>query len=94
MNECISKKEHKFVGDIYTGTREFKMVCHLRPKRVKDKNDDLLAYCQNILNRWKNYFCQLLNVHDVNEVTQTGMRIAEPLEPETSYLIPKLLLKS
>jgi hypothetical protein len=30
---------------------------------VKDENGDLLADSHNILNSWKNYVCQLLNVH-------------------------------
>jgi hypothetical protein len=37
---------------------------------VKDKNGDLLADFYNILNRWKNYFSQLLNVHNVSDVRQ------------------------
>jgi hypothetical protein len=41
---------------------------------VKDKNDDLLADSRNILNRWKNYFSQLLNVRN------------EPLVPGPSRL--------
>jgi hypothetical protein len=32
---------------------------------LKDENGDLLADSHSILNRWKNYFCQLLNVHDI-----------------------------
>jgi hypothetical protein len=36
------------------------------------------------LNRWKNYFCQLLNVHGVNDVRQTEIHTAEPLVPEPS----------
>jgi hypothetical protein len=28
---------------------------------------------------WKNYFCQLLNVHGVNDVRQTEIHTAEPL---------------
>jgi hypothetical protein len=32
-----------------------------RHKIVKDENGDLLADSHNILNRWKNYFSQLLN---------------------------------
>jgi len=39
----------------------------------------LLADWHSILNGWKNYFGQLLNVHDVNDVTQTEMHTAEPL---------------
>jgi hypothetical protein len=37
---------------------------------VKDENSDLLADSHSILNRWKNYFSQLLNVDNVGEVKQ------------------------
>jgi hypothetical protein len=33
---------------------------------------------------WKNYFCELLNVHGVNDVRQTEIHTAEPLVPEPS----------
>jgi hypothetical protein len=49
---------------------------------VKDENGDLLADYQNILNRWKKYFCQLLNVHIVSDVRQIEVYTAEPLVPE------------
>jgi hypothetical protein len=51
---------------------------------VKEENGDLLADTHSILNRWKNHFCQLLNVHGVNEVRQTELHTAEPLVPEPS----------
>jgi hypothetical protein len=35
---------------------------------LNNQPHDLLADSHNILNRWKNYFSQLLNVHDVNYV--------------------------
>jgi hypothetical protein len=35
---------------------------------VIDVNDDLLADSHNILNAWKNYFSQLLNVHNASDV--------------------------
>jgi hypothetical protein len=35
---------------------------------MKDENGDLLADSHNILNRWKNYLSQLLNVHRVSDV--------------------------
>jgi hypothetical protein len=35
------------------------------------------------LNRWKNYFCQTLDILGVNDVWQTEMPNAEPLVPET-----------
>jgi hypothetical protein len=37
-----------------------------------------------MLNRRKNYFCQLLNVHGVGGVRQAEMRTAEPFVPEPS----------
>jgi hypothetical protein len=49
---------------------------------VKAENGDLLADSRSILNRWKNYFCQLLNVHGVNDGRQTEIHTAEPLVPE------------
>jgi hypothetical protein len=36
------------------------------------------------LNRWKNYFCQLLNVHGAGGVRQTEMHTAEPFVPQPS----------
>jgi hypothetical protein len=51
---------------------------------IKEENGDLLADSHSILNRWKNYFCQVLNVHGVNDVRQTKIYTAEPLVPESS----------
>jgi len=38
---------------------------------VTDENANLLADSHNILNRCRNYFYQLLNVHGFNNVRQT-----------------------
>jgi hypothetical protein len=38
----------------------------------------------NMLNRWKNYFSQLLNVHRASGVRQIEIYIAEPLIPDPS----------
>jgi hypothetical protein len=46
--------------------------------------DDLLADSHNILNRSKNYFSQLLNVHNVSDVRQIEAHTAEPLVPGPS----------
>jgi hypothetical protein len=51
---------------------------------VRDERGDLLADPHKILNRWKNYFCQLLNVHGAGCVRQTEMHTAEPFLPEPS----------
>jgi hypothetical protein len=50
---------------------------------VKEENGDL-ADSDSILNRWKNYFCQLLNIHGVKDIRQTEIHTAEPLVPEPS----------
>jgi hypothetical protein len=53
---------------------------------VKDENGDLLADSHNILNRWKNYFSQLLNVHNVSDVRQIEVHTAESLVPGPTHL--------
>jgi hypothetical protein len=42
----------------------------------------MLAGSHNILNRWKNYFSQLLNIHRVSDVRQIEIRRGEPLVPD------------
>jgi hypothetical protein len=59
---------------------------HLRNNIVKDENGDLLADSHNILYRWKNYFSQLLNVHNVSDVRQIEVHMTEPLLPGSSVL--------
>jgi hypothetical protein len=50
---------------------------------VKNENGDLPADF-HILNRWKNYFSRLLNVHNVSNVRQIEVHTAEPLAPGPS----------
>jgi hypothetical protein len=57
-----------------------------RNNLVKDENGDLLADSHNILNRCKNYFSQLLNVHNVSDVRQIEVHMAEPSVPGSSHL--------
>jgi hypothetical protein len=49
---------------------------------VKDEKGDLVADCNSILGRWKNYFFQLQNVHGDSDVRQTEIHTAQPLVPE------------
>jgi hypothetical protein len=49
---------------------------------VIDENGDLPTNSHSILNRWKNYFCQLLNVRGVDDVRKTEIHAAEPLVPD------------
>jgi hypothetical protein len=71
-------------------------TCTYQPNNnlVKDENGDLVADSHNILNRWKNYFSQLLNVHNVSDVKLIEVHMAQPLVPGPSRLDVGLLLQS
>jgi hypothetical protein len=49
---------------------------------VKDKTGDLLADSHQFLNRWKNYYSQLLNEHRFSDVRQIEIHTAESLVPD------------
>jgi hypothetical protein len=53
---------------------------------VKYEDGDFLADSHSILNRWKNYFSQLLNVHNISDVRQIEVHTDEPLVPGPSRL--------
>jgi hypothetical protein len=82
--ELESNSKNKNIRDLYKGINEFKKGYKSRTNLVKDEMGDLLADPHKILNRWKNYFCQLLNVHRAGGVRQTEMHTAEPFVPEPS----------
>jgi hypothetical protein len=69
--------------DLYRRINEIKRGCQPRNNLVKD--GDLLPGSQNILNRWRKYFTQLLNVH-VSDVRQIEVYTTEPLVPGPSHL--------
>jgi hypothetical protein len=62
INEMELNSKNKNIRDLYRGITEFKMGYQPKTNPVKDERADLLADPQKILTRWKNYFCQLLNV--------------------------------
>jgi hypothetical protein len=72
--------------DLYRGINEFKMGYQQKNNLMKDENGDQLTDSLNILNRWKNYFSQLLNVHNVSDVRQIEVHTAEPLVPGPIHL--------
>jgi hypothetical protein len=53
-------------------------------KITKRWNGDLLADFHNTSKRFKNYFCQLLNVRGVLNVRHRKIRTTEPSVPEPS----------
>jgi hypothetical protein len=53
---------------------------------MKDDKGNLLADPQSVLNRWKNVFNQVLNIHGVHNIRQKDTQMAEPLVPESSII--------
>jgi hypothetical protein len=84
INEFESSSKNKNIRDLCRGINEFKKSYQPRTNLEKDERGDLLEDPLKILNRWKNYFCKLLSVHGVGDVTQTEMHTAEPSVPQPS----------
>jgi hypothetical protein len=59
---------NKNIRDLYRGINEFKKGYQPRINIMKDENGNLLADPQDVLNTWKNFFNQVLNVHGVRDV--------------------------
>jgi hypothetical protein len=51
------------------GINEFKKGCQPRINIIKDENGNLLADL-SVLNRWKNFFNQVLEVRGIHDVRQ------------------------
>jgi hypothetical protein len=86
INELEMISKNKNIRDLYRGINEFKRGYQPRSDLVRDENGDLFADSNTILNRWKSYFSQLLNVHNVSDVRQIEIHTAEPLVPGLSQL--------
>jgi hypothetical protein len=86
IHELEMNSKNKNIRDLYRGINEFKMGYQPKVNLVKDENGDLLAGSNTILNRWKSYFFQLLNVHDFSDVRQIEIHAAGPLVPGPSHL--------
>jgi hypothetical protein len=71
---------------LYRGINEFKKGYQPRINIIKDENGNLPADPQSVLNRWKNFFKQVLNVHGVHNVRQKYRETAEPSVPEPSHV--------
>jgi hypothetical protein len=86
IKELETNSKNKNIRDLYRGINGFKRGYEPRNNLVKDENGNLLSDSHNILNRWKNYFSQFSNVHNVGDVRQIEVHIAEPLVPGPSRL--------
>jgi len=56
--------------DLYRGINDFKKVYQPRTTKVKNEKGDFVADPHSIMARWRNYFSQILNVQEVNDIRQ------------------------
>jgi hypothetical protein len=61
IDELATNSKYKNIRYLYRGINEFRKGYQRRNNLKKYENGNLLADSHNILNRWKNYFFQLLN---------------------------------
>jgi hypothetical protein len=66
INELEINNKNKNITDLHRGISEFKKGYQPRINIIKDENGNLLADLRNVLNMWKNFFKQVLNVHGVH----------------------------
>jgi hypothetical protein len=78
INKLETHNKNKNIRDLYRGINELKKGYQLRINIIKDENGNLLAHPQSVLNRWKNFFNQVLSVHGVHDVRQVDIHMAEP----------------
>jgi hypothetical protein len=86
INELETNNKNKNIRDLYRGINEFKKGYQPRINIIKDENGNPLADPQNVFNRWKNFFNQVLSVHGVHDVRQMEIHTAEPLVPEPNLV--------
>jgi len=79
IEELETNSKINNIRDLYRGINDFKKGYQPRTTIVKDEKGDLVADPHGIMVRWRNYFSQLLNVHDVNDVRQAEIHTVEPL---------------
>ena len=83
----------KNIRDLYRDISDFKKGYQPRINIVKDEKGDLVTDSHSILARWRNYFCQLFNVHGISNVSKRERHIAEPLLPEPSAFEVELAIE-
>jgi hypothetical protein len=86
ISELETNNRDKNIRHLYRGINEFKKGYQPRINIIKDQNGNLLADPSNVLNKWKNFFNQVLNVRGFHNVRQMDIQTAEPLVPEPNLV--------
>jgi hypothetical protein len=84
IDELATNSKNRNIWYLYRGINNFKKGYQPRSNLVRNENGSVLADSHNILNRWKNYFSQLLNVHRASDVREIEIHTGEPLAPDPS----------
>jgi len=84
IEKLETNNKNKNITDLYRGINDFKKGYQPRCNIVNDEKGDFVVDSHSILDRWRNYFFQLFNVHGVKDVRQAEIHTAEPLVPEPS----------
>jgi len=72
IKELETDSKIKNIRDLSRGISDFKKGYQPRTNIIKDEKGDLVVDSHSIVARWRNHFSQLLNVHEVNEVSSDG----------------------
>jgi hypothetical protein len=92
INKLTTNSMIKNIGDLCSGINEFTRGYQPRSNLVKYENGDLLADSNNILNRRKNYFPQLLNVHNISDFRLIEVHSAEQFDRGSSPLVVEIAI--
>ena len=84
IEELETNSKIQNIRDLCRGINDFKKGYQPRCNIVKDEKGDLVADSHSIVDRWRNYFSQLFNMHVVKDVGQTEIYTTEPLVPDPS----------
>ena len=93
LSEIETNSKNNNIRDLYKGIRDFKKGYQARINVIKNEKEELLADSNSILNRWKDYFSQLLNVHKDNDVGEIEIQTAERLIPDLTLLEVEIAIK-
>ncbi|PSN38555.1 hypothetical protein C0J52_14819 [Blattella germanica] len=86
INDLEINAKNRNIRELYQGIRIERKGFQARTNIIKDENGDMLADAKSILNRWGNYFNQLLNVHGEEENEENNVQTAEVLVEEPSAI--------
>ena len=81
----VNGKNNNIIG-MYQGIRVHKKVFQDKANILRDKNGDVAADPKSMQNRWTQYFSQLLNVYEGQDIEDVEVQTAEILVQEPDIL--------